>query len=705
MDRGSNAVSTDSTGFYDFESGYPLAEWLIMEAYSDSFYTTGVTYQADNQPTPTTILGSGVDVSILPIIGLSGTVDWGVQKYDAAGTKGGPRNGGIVGSISYDTTRNELDPQYAAAEDWQPGVPNIPVKLYATVDCPTSGTTPCDPTDTYALNADGSYQKGDLLNTYVSENWSRPTGCTARDVDGKPFSHPGDEDVLVPTQSTDGECLSALVNGVQIGAYAADQGTPDASFGATVDGNYGFGDGCFTGTLDATDPGAPTCTDGQGNDAFEPLPGGRDYLVQIDIPNDQSGSPMYSVTSEEDINIARGDTVVPQVPPPSCAGALHTVDVADGNDGHDAIVGNGSNGVPVGVTVPKSTPVDNPTFTDMGGSPYEGMPKARCDTKLVQLNNGKSIVPMFNVFTDVPIPSRLRGLIVDDLNFSVDKRTTLYGDKAGVPTHRSASTTSTTASSTRPSPTSTASTTCSCPRPTTSPADPSGVCTGMYRFVGNDPGVPGALNANYNPRFRTIATEFEAMPGVTIPTDLAPTRWASASAPRHEPDLRVVPGQSGAAPAVLGVQAVRPLTTPAPTAASPSTAWASAARAARAPSPSTASPCRRPPTSPGPTRRSSSPSRQSARVSRRAPTTSSSRAATARSRSTALRSTCSVGPAAPTTRRCSKSVRACPWPSTTRTSRPATPAPPGSATPSRTRSTTRRLATPSSSSTPTRPWQ
>ena len=34
-----------------------------------------------------------------------------------------PRNGGIVGTVSYDTTRNELDPRYAAVEDWQPGVP------------------------------------------------------------------------------------------------------------------------------------------------------------------------------------------------------------------------------------------------------------------------------------------------------------------------------------------------------------------------------------------------------------------------------------------------------------------------------------------------------------------------------------------------------------------------------------------------------
>ena len=40
---------------------------------------------------------------------------------------------------------------------------------------------------------------------------------------------------------------------------------------------------------------------------------------------------------------------------------------------------------------------------------------------------------MFNVFTDVPIPSRLRGLVVDDINFSTDPRSTMYGEKAGVP--------------------------------------------------------------------------------------------------------------------------------------------------------------------------------------------------------------------------------------------------------------------------------
>ncbi|MFC6285365.1 SdrD B-like domain-containing protein [Nocardioides sp. GCM10027113] len=118
MDRGQNTAVTDANGHYYFESGYPLGAWNVMEAYSDSFYTTGITYQADNQNRATTIKGAGVDVSVMPIIGLGGRIDWGVHAYDPTGNNGtDPRNGGIVGTVSYDTTRNELDPQYAAAED------------------------------------------------------------------------------------------------------------------------------------------------------------------------------------------------------------------------------------------------------------------------------------------------------------------------------------------------------------------------------------------------------------------------------------------------------------------------------------------------------------------------------------------------------------------------------------------------------------
>ena len=513
MDRGSTLVTTDSSGYYKFEQAYPMTQWLVMEAYDDGHYTSGVTYQADNQPDPTTVLGAGVDVSVHPIIGLGGRMDWGKHVYAPFGGTSGidPDNGGIVGTVTYDTTRNELDPRYAVVEDWQPSIPNLVVKLYAplpaTLPCVkqspatiANGTATCDPTGQYALAADGSIEKGQLLNTYVSETWQRPTGCVARGVDGTPFLNGTDEQVL-PADPNAG-CIEAPLMGVQFAPYATDQGTPDANFGATVDGNYGFGDGCFgTGGFNES---TGTCADGTAPTA---LPAG-DYLVQVDLTSlpDSMGNPIYKVTREEDINIGNGDQFVPAVPPSACAGALHTVDVA-------GIAPDGAN-----ATL-------NPTFVDIGGSPYEGQQRPLCDVKLVTLNNGKSVAPAFNLFTDVPLPGRHWFIIIDDLNFSSNPQSITFGEKAGMPfvpvgiydyTDRLIKTVESDynglADVLLPS-----TNRINCPTP-------SGVCANLYRYVGNDPGVPGRLNLNYDPSFRTIAAEFEVLPGQIIPADLAPTQ-------------------------------------------------------------------------------------------------------------------------------------------------------------------------------------
>ena len=326
MDRGTTAATTDPNGYYKFEAAYPMTQWLVLEAYDDLHYGTGVTYQADNQPTPTTALGAGVDVSVLPIIGLSGRLDWGKHTYDASGANGiDPQNGGIVGTVTYDTTRNELDPRYAAVEDWQPSIPDLVVKLWQPVNCGTNAGVACDSTNRYELAADGSFTRGQLLNTYLSETWFRPSGCVARGADRLSIQGRGEQ--VLPLDPN-AECIEAPLMGVQF--------SPDA---ANVNGNYGFGDGCFAPNhLDPAAPAdAPVCLD--ANNAaveFTTLPGGRDYLVQVDLTSqlDLQGRPIYKVTREEDINIGNGDEFVPAVAPSQCAGALHTVDVAGmGADG------------------------------------------------------------------------------------------------------------------------------------------------------------------------------------------------------------------------------------------------------------------------------------------------------------------------------------------------------------------------------------
>ena len=185
--------------------------------------------------------------------------------------------------------------------------------------------------------------------------------------------------------------------------------------------------------------------------------------------------------------------------------------------------------LPVGVTVPTSTPTHNPTFVDIGGTIYEGQQKHLCDMKLVRVSDRKSVAPGFNLFTDVPLPGRFWGLIVDDLNFSSNPQSLGYGEKlplsfAPVGIYDYTNRLITTVESDYnglfdvllPS-----TNRISCPTP-------SGVCANLYRFVGNDPGTPGHWNPNYTPQYRSIAAEFEAFPGLTLPADLAPTPVAVA---------------------------------------------------------------------------------------------------------------------------------------------------------------------------------
>ncbi len=124
MDQMANTATTNDRGEYAFDEAYPLTRWLVLEHFNTRYEGTGITFQGENDPNETTLLGAAVDVNTLPVLGLGGRIDWGVRPY-APGT-----NGGIVGTVSYDTTRNELDPSYAVSEDYQPGIPGIPVHLF-----------------------------------------------------------------------------------------------------------------------------------------------------------------------------------------------------------------------------------------------------------------------------------------------------------------------------------------------------------------------------------------------------------------------------------------------------------------------------------------------------------------------------------------------------------------------------------------------
>ncbi|HEX3003696.1 MAG TPA: IPT/TIG domain-containing protein, partial [Angustibacter sp.] len=523
MDQYTNTVITDTVGNYSINEGYPLSKWLVLEGFNTRYQATGITYQAENDPKPTTLLGGAVDINVLNVIGLGGRVDWGVKPY-VGGT-----NGGIVGTITYDTTRNELDPADAAAEAYQPGVPDVPVHLYAPVPCET--TTPAEECrDGFQVDtATGALKKGpELQEAYTSETWQPPRGCTARMYNGQPLT---DQQALSQFgASANRKCIEAPMMGFQVGAEA---NGPDG-FSQQVNGNYGFA----TSKLNLYPPGDPRNPAADhmlplyANLADYSLPEQdlrpQEYIVSVEIPqNPVGGGAMYKVTREEDVNVFDGDTYLPQENyPPTVAQASDTPPGAGAGEPTPSQDPSQTGGIVSGCVGPMHTVhVTNPNFLNGGGSPYEGQDRPLCTDKLVNLRNAQAVAPTFNLFTDVPIPTHFWGLTINDLGLSLDKRSVEYGEAQGLPfvpmgiydwTGRLVDTVQTDFNgfyeALEPS-----TSTYNCPLP-------AGPCPNMYRFVGNDPGQPGQLNPSYNPRFRTIATNFQAWPGLYTVTDTAPTQ-------------------------------------------------------------------------------------------------------------------------------------------------------------------------------------
>ncbi|MER7251414.1 IPT/TIG domain-containing protein [Kribbella sp. NPDC000426] len=535
MDQYTNTAVTDSAGNYDIRETYPLGKWLVLEGFNTRYKTTGITYQAANETKPTTQLGSLVDINFLPIIGLRGRIDWGVQPYDP-GT-----NGGIVGTVTYDTTRNELDPAMAATEPYQPGIPGIPVHLYLPKACtdttPTElcrqgyETEPKQVSDGNGGMADnpryGAFVKGpEVSEAYTSEEWAPPRGCTARTYNGQPLTDQQALPAFGPAENR--LCVEAPMMGVTVGA------SDSAGGGQTVNGNYGF----TTSNINLYPP-TDTVHNPDGLALYAALPAGqeqdlpaRDYIVSVDIPNDPvDGKPMYKVTSEEDVNVFDGDSYLPQenYPPATPAQANDPAGPPDPTPTPPAEPPSQQAGIISPCAGPLHTvDVTNEAFNAGGGSPFQGYERPLCGDKLVGLRTQQATAPNFNLFTDVPIPTHFWGLTLNDLGLTLDKRSVNYGEAQGLPfvpvglydwSGRLVDTVHTDFNglyeALEPS-----TGTYNCPLP-------AGPCPNMYRFVGNDPGQPGALNPDYNPRFRTIATNFQAWPGLYTVTDEAPTQVAA----------------------------------------------------------------------------------------------------------------------------------------------------------------------------------
>lgn len=302
---------TDTTGAAPYDEVFPFFSWLVAEVGFDRFKATGVTVVVDAggpidpnsewsfggvlNPQPQTLangapydnapyrteVGPVLTQAFQGFMGQTNIIMWGKKPYDAG------ENGGISGIVHYAVTRAEDNPQYAAAEVWEPGIPRIQVALYED------------------MNADG-----------VIDEKNGVAGVQIADVDNYPFGWKdggarGDEDI---DYNNDG--IFDWGEAIQIVTTDSWDDNPPTACGETfrADGTYPVG--CYDG-LRSFNQVRPGVFD--GGYAFNNIGAGT-YIVGT------GEHRVYKTVKEEDRNIDFGNTfVVPQLLPAACVGAPHTV--------------------------------------------------------------------------------------------------------------------------------------------------------------------------------------------------------------------------------------------------------------------------------------------------------------------------------------------------------------------------------------------
>jgi hypothetical protein len=209
---------TDTEGFVPFDQVFPFGAWQIAEIDFARFKATGVTVTVDGGgdvsggPYPGLMnpqAGSPrTDTDGAPVLlegfqsmpGMTSIFEWGKAPY----AKG--ENGGIAGIVFYGSTRGENDPRLTVGDTWEPGIPNVKVRLYREIQ-----------------NADGLSTLV-LVGEVETDSWDAnlPEGCPGEPATNNPF---------IATLGGDAtRCFDGIRNFEQVRP------------GALFDGGYAFGD-------------------------------------------------------------------------------------------------------------------------------------------------------------------------------------------------------------------------------------------------------------------------------------------------------------------------------------------------------------------------------------------------------------------------------------------------------------------------------
>ena len=404
-------TETDPYGNYEFKEVFPFFKWLVIEVDFARFKATGMTSivdyggeippdndwdmpsrgklnpqpQVDANGTPIINPNTGNNLSrtetgevltqaVQIYAGQTNIIDWGKTGY------GPGENGGISGIVYYATTRAEDDPRNAAGEEWEPGIPNVQVNLYADSDCngviddlDGDGNSTLADVDNYPFgwmddsnllgqedvdrNGNGSFDPGDALNIGTTDSWddNPPTGSIQPDI---------------------------FIHGQPVSGNFDNFGTWNQVRPGIFDGGYAFTSyypgGMFSGSLES-----------------EGLPAGV-YIVEAATPLG------YEIVKEEDKNVDFGDAFIPSplLLPPICVGDLHLV------------------------------PDELSLFPGVECA-FAGQWRPLADRKQIRAADSKNAAVDFFFFTEVPKAARAVGFINNDLAAEFDPCSPVFGEKAG----------------------------------------------------------------------------------------------------------------------------------------------------------------------------------------------------------------------------------------------------------------------------------
>lgn len=351
-------------------------------------------------------------------LGQTNHIEWGKSPYKPT------ENGGIAGIVHYAITRAEDDPRFAAAENWEPGVPRVQVGLF--LDCDGDGKVDKPKNDGTGLCSDLSSQ-GYVADLPDVDNypfcWRDPSSCNL----SEPLKGP--EDIK---RSRGGDANTFSYGDVF--RWGTPSGTPDQQLATGLGKTDSWDDSIPRGCPSTTPYAVPST--GEQLDCFDGL---RNFN-QVRPSVFDGGYAFGRVAGQAELPMligakAQGQYIVEAVAPP---GYLHQ--------------GNGDKNVVFGDTLKASTAampfecvgmeLDVPQYLTLfpgepnpnfGNPQYPNNKWRKCDMKAVPLQPGRNPAPDFHMFTEAPVAGHGVGFILDDTATEFNQFAPTFGEKFSPP--------------------------------------------------------------------------------------------------------------------------------------------------------------------------------------------------------------------------------------------------------------------------------